>query len=287
MKLTQLFCVISLAFLSGCGLFRNWRDSVGEITEPPPTPSSVSTSQEALISQIDNLLLPNEDCLLPCFGSLYPHQSNTEAIEEFVNQFDADGSKVQIRPHETGGIGISLFFEPAGLFSINLLAEDEQLSSITVGISSVHEWFSETPYNLPDVFRTYGEPDSIFVLIAGPPTRFALVMPYNEQGFMFRYSATYADSQIINGEEPLSICLHPEIVDLNQIDIWLQSEDKIPLVENRQPDLHDEREIRPWWDIQRMANVTVTEFVDFFMSNPQQCFPIPSLAELREQGYVP
>lgn len=287
MKWTQIFCVFSLVFLSGCGLLWNWGEDDNQIVEPQLTPGSDLSLHEGLMSQVHNLIFRADDCVFPCFGGLVPCESSTEAIEDFMEQLEADESMMQLRPYEDSGFGMSIFFEPAGLFSINLQAQDEKLDSITLGISNAHEWLPQIPYNLPEVFTIYDEPDDVYVLVSGPPIGFALVMPYNERGFMFRYTAFYDDTELASNNEPLPICLNQEIVDLQQVDIWLQSPNEAEVIEINQPDLHDDREIRPWWNIQRMANVTVTEFADFFVSHPQECLLIPSLAELREQGYVP
>ena len=280
MKRAFIFCILASVLISGCGLLEELQGTTSEASDQAPAPNA---DIPAIASE---LLFADSDCLLPCFAGLYPGESSVEAIEAFVSQFDVDNEAVRLHQFERA-YSLSLFPEPGGLLLLGFVIEDDKLSYTTVGISSVHDWLSQIPYDLPDLFSTYGEPDDVFILIAGPPTWFTLILPYNEQGFMLRYSATYDDRELASNNEPLPICLNQEVVDLEQIDLWLQNPGELELVESHQPDLREDREYRPWWSIQRMASVTVAQFTDFFVSNPQGCFLIPSLTELREQGYVP
>jgi hypothetical protein len=242
-------------------------------------------TQDELVSQAANLLSMDSSCKLPCFSELFPGTSKVENIEEFLTQFDSEDENVQLRRFETGGYGLSLFFKPAGDLSLVFSVENQLLSLTKIDIASPHVWLSQTPYDLPIVLNQLGSPDDIFVLMAGPPLRFSLVVLYNNQGVMFRYRATYRDTELVSKDEPLPICLHQEVVDLEEIDIWLQSTNSTSLVEEHQPDLRDEREVRPFWNIQRTANISVEEFTDFFLENPQSCLPTRSFSELQEIGY--
>lgn len=280
MKFQLILRTFFLVSLFGCDTTQTI-DTESESLQNQSTPTMENSLTET------DLLMPDLDCEFPCFGGLYPRESNVEDVEEFLAQFNIDGVRVQLNEYDMEGYGIVFFQDDIGMFNIDLLLEDDELSRIIVGISNSQEWLTETPYDLPDIFNIYGEPDDIFVSVSGLPTGFSLVMPFSQHGFMLRYLAYYDENQLPMNDNPLPVCLHAEIVDLQQIDIWLWNVNDGILAEEIQPDLYQANQSRPWWRIQSIADASVTEFVEFVVSNPQECFLLPSLPTLRVEGYTP
>jgi hypothetical protein len=288
MKWVSIISIFIFAFLPSCNLLDIWENasySRSSNIEVESTPNLGPASQGVLLSQAISLLSVDNNCELPCFGGLVPGISNVEDVEEFLAQFDFDGSQAQLRRFETGSYGLFLFFESDGLLSIDLSLEEQRLSLTHIGISSPHAWLSQTPYDLPLILDQMGTPDDIFVLFGGPPLGFTLVLVYNDQGMLFRYQADYLNTELVDSGAPLSICFQSDVVNLRQIDVWLQSPNNDTLVEEYQPDLREDREIRPFWNIEQVANVSAEEVTNFFLENTQGCLPTQSFSDLREMGY--
>jgi hypothetical protein len=248
-----------------------------------PTPNGNDDENELLLQSIVNILGSN-NCELPCFRTLSPSVSTLSDIESFISDIDVNNI-ISEQIAENNRYGFSIF-PSNGLFSLDFITQQQILEQIRIGITEPSSWLPQSIFDMPTLLSDLGAPDSIFMLVAGPPLQYSLVIVYNRSGVLVRYQMNLnREEEIISNKEKIPVCWNGSEVTVQQIDIWLQNAAGETLVQSNQPDLTDVREVRPWWRISEFTNLNEESFAEFFIENPDECVPSMSLDELSNAGY--
>jgi hypothetical protein len=238
-------------------------------------------TQNEFLPQIRRLMDVQTDCKLPCFWTLIPGQSTRDEVAQLIKTIDRNNF-IQDQVDVSEISNFALFFDPVGLLSVNLSTHDSVLQKIRIGLASPYIWLNEHIFEIPQVLNALGQPDDVFILVAGPPLGYTLTVVYNSAGVMVRYRADFSDNEQITLDSPLQLCLSQD--EIYQIDVWIQNIDD-ELVENNLPDLRDEnRDMRPYWTLEHLAGYSVSDFAQAFEDH-KSCIRLPTLRELKAMGY--
>ncbi len=271
-KFTLFFICIMLL---GCNVSLV-RETIANRVLPLPTASP----SYKILSIRRSLISADSDCKLPCFMGLKAGETSLSDLEKSL-------VRVQNTPfiltYFDGGVtyNTSLSQKENGSLLAGFTARNDHLDSISLILSRSSDWLPKNIFLLSNVLDVLGEPDNVYVAIAGPPLSFTMVVVYNRAGVMIRYQAYFKEwvaKQLENTDDPFLICLVPNLVDVNSLYVWLVNPKSGNLVETQLPDLHDDKhETRPFWSIEKMVGINEQQFTRFFIDNPQGCLEAPSL----------
>ena len=256
-----------------------------EDRSPVPALTPTIASQKTILPRIQELMIDNGECTLPCFWGFQPEEATSAEIDQLLASLGAEINLYQVDGQT--GHNSDWFFHPDGLLMLGFSISDHshRLNQTSIILTDPHVWLPKSVLELSEVLKSLGLPTDVFVLIAGPPLRYSLLVLYNDQGVMIRYDIDIEyDPFNIDVDAPLRIC--PSTQETKSIYAWLQNPDSEAPVEENQPDLREaDRPTRTFWPLYRMTGMTVEEFTEFFLENPDGCIEAPSLAALQEKGY--
>jgi hypothetical protein len=250
-----------------------------------PTATSTRPSRSRIL-RIQELMLTNGDCTLPCFWGFNPDEATASDIDDLLSRLGADVDLDLYQVDGYTGYNTAIFFNPDGYLSLgfSIRDRDRRLVRTSIKMTAPEVWLPDSIFELPEVLNSLGQPTDVFILIAGTPLRYSLNILYNDQGVMLRYHIDFGANEPPNLDAPLSLC--PTTQQIHDIYVWLQSPDDEHLVEENQPDLRDaDRDTRPYWPLERLTGIDVEEFTQFIIDNPDGCIEALSLRELRDLGY--
>lgn len=271
-----------------------------------PTPTTeiyqypAAPPHEIILPTVVNLMEVDEDCLLPCFWEFRPGENTTQETTSFVIDTFQQEPGIWIsdeHPDQSNfdpsqrGLDYHWTFLPlsseGGSLQISFGSIDDIVVRIDIDLFMAANWLDDNPFILSELLDTYGTPTHVYMRY--PPTPYylyVLTIVYEEQGFVVEYSFggnTPADDRVLESGRML-ICVEDPSYDL--IEITIQSDGSPrPLLESLLPSLDDPTAFRPFWDIEAMTGLTISEFTEAFSGNPEACIEAYSLAELVEQGY--
>lgn len=274
---------------------------------PTPTPTvfqfPAAPPPEEILPVVLSLMEFNEDCLLPCFWSFHPGETQMDEIGYFV--VDSFQQIPYVSPatnrSEIADVGLgdpsirdidfhSTFLplsSEGGSLEVRFGSIDGLLVRTYVDMFISANWLDSNPFLLSEILSVYGEPTQVYLRYGGAPTlAYILVIVYEDRGFIVEYSfgGNASADERITQERRLLICVEDPTYD--SIQLILQPEDNpTPFIEMLQPTIGDQSAFRPFWAIEDMTGLTIEEFTEAFAGNPEACIEMYSLAELREQGY--
>jgi hypothetical protein len=270
--------------LIGCNM-STFNEIISGELHPLPTASPANVNPSIFRS----LVSASSDCKLPCFMGLRPGETKRGDLEELLGRipnapfapyyFDGGVAFNTILKEKSNGSVLASFKTNKGL-----------LTAISMTLTHSNDWLPKNILLLPNLLNMLGDPDNVYISIAGPPLNFTMVVVYNRAGVMVRYRAYFKENvahRLENTEDPFIVCLVPTFVDLVTLDLWLENPTSGNLVEAQLPFLReDESDIRPFWSIEKMAGINTQQFTNFFVKNPQGCLEAPSMKQLQTEGYV-
>lgn len=239
------------------------------------------------------LLATNEECILPCFWGLTPGESTADNATEIFS------SLTSISHYSTEFTqGFSAISIEDGEYTLNTLVDyesyDNNSSTINVLIVSIseshnlaptfgHSFFGKQfgdlvePYTLPAVLTDLGRPASVLISTSSTDiTRFwqyKILVIYPAVGVVVQYTTQLQPSgeSIIGcpSDAHIDIQLFPagdvdQFVDLLSKTIWAGF---WPPSETPQPG---------WLPIDQATDMTIDEFNELFLNNPDACISTPA-----------
>lgn len=297
-----LFTIFIIISLSSCSVLESKRtnetssnrNSVFEYPEAPPV--------DDILPLVTNLMLVDEDCLLPCFWEFHIGENSEVEVYDFVletfrqvpyislnNERGVSNNLLDPSTQEMDFYQtfLPLSSENGGNLNVIFRFIDNVLVRMDIEFFKAVNWLDVNPFTLSELLHTYGEPTDVYLRYSPAPTiGYALAVAYGEHGFIVEYvygSNASAEERLTN-EGQLLVCNVDPTNDLIYLTLQLDGQ-PIPLIETIQPPIDDESVFRPYWNIEDMAGLSIEEFTKFFVRNPEGCIEIYSLSDLREQGY--
>jgi hypothetical protein len=262
-------------------------------------PSAPPANQ--LLPYVLELMMPDEDCLLPCFWGFHIGQDQIQEVETFVTTtfrqrpyhllaIDRAESEDQI-DSSTEGLDFLASFLPLSVdgdsIHLSFGSVEDLLVRIDVDLFQVTTWSEETIYSLPEVFSVYGIPSQIYLRYTGGITLgYVLVIVYEEAEFTIEYAKNFndVDDEPLDEMDRLIIC--PDDTTYDSIEITIVStEHSVPVRDTLRPPLDNLSVFRPFRNVYFMTGLTVSQFVDIFLMHTSPCIEMLSLHELRGIGY--
>jgi hypothetical protein len=269
--------IISLGLLVGCGTTFGTTQQTVDIETPQITEIGLPARPETL-SDIQALLQSDgEDCQLPCFWGFRPEQSTEDEVLDFL-QPQAVGSNVPEL--------IYYFTDPESqerLFSLNFGTQDQLVKSISVIIREPDSWLPTETLQLTDIISAMPSEPEIYFSINLSQRRYFLTLAYNE-GVLADYAfELQVEGGVVsqNIDNPFLFC--PTLDRTELIDLDLANADAQTLLENSGTQQFISMDLV--WTIECMTGLSVDEFIQQVIENPDECIELPSYPELIEMGY--
>lgn len=307
-KQSSIFAIIALLSIvtvigqaQGCG----------SSTPTPivPIEATVTQPSEEILSAVVELTMADTDCLLPCYWGFRIGESTTHEITDFVVQSFQQPPSISYADTRSETFAESELAINRGIdfyeTFLSLSSESESLQAIFGSIDDIlirvdirllltANWLEENPFVLSEVLETYGQPTYVYMRYSPAPLiGYILALVYEEQGIVIEYgfgntlsSNERLMDERITDEGRLLICNEDATYD--RILLTLQEDgNPVPLIDLLQPSVNDDNlsVVNPFWDIEDMAGLSIEEFTEAFVGNPEACIEAFSLSELREQGY--
>jgi hypothetical protein len=254
-------------------------------TQPTPTafPTAISIlDPPQTLEEVQELLLPDDTCQLPCFWGFRPDFTTSDEVLSFTRRQD-----------EFAGLDsfdVDYYFEDyrEPKLTIIFLVESNMLEAMEITIMP-GDWLPVGTFELSELLaRMPSQPDEIYIMLT--PVLGVVVMPvYADNGvvvhyqFHLKYPGDRLDHQ---ARTPLYLCptfdSDNEIFD-ESVRLWLQNDIGQAFLE-RYAEIEQGTSNR-YWSVERMTGLTVAEFVEQVTEQSDECIELPSMPELREQGY--
>lgn len=169
---------------------------------PPTLPPLPTLDTEGAQILLDELLLNNAGCYLPCFWGITPGKTTWLEAKRFLETF---ASLTGIRVIN-GEIRYGSFHIPFPN-DMGTIAHTYYIENNTVVMITAYNGDLAPDFYLPVLFNTYGQPDSIFIRTFREEEQnsqpFLLDLYYTDQGILMEYSG----GNIEDLGEHLRICL--------------------------------------------------------------------------------
>ena len=255
------------------------------INEIPTVPPAEETLPVVL-----ELLTIDENCMLPCFWDFELGESTTQETTDFVVEafgqvpyiaiYDENEDPNNLLDSSSRGMDFYATFLPLtdGQLEIIFRSIDDILVRVDIKLFKSANWIEKNPFILPVLLSTYGEPTKVYLRYSGASTiGYTLAVVYEEQGFIVEYgfgnnpsSNQRLLSERITDDGRLLICAKDTTYDTIHLTLQIDG-NPIPLTKVLQPPLKTPSVFRPFWDIEDMTGLTIEEFMDAFVDNPEAC----------------
>ena len=272
--------VISVGLiLGGCEAFFALTIKQGSDLQATPIPARVSLPERPeTLSDIQALLQSDgEDCQLPCFWGFRPGYSTEEEVFEFLQPVPIGNNAPELHYYfPEGPVQDSIFWLGFGV-------QEGIVSTIYVTLENPSEWLPAETLELPHLLSVMSSEPAIYFSINLSQRRYFLSLAYDE-GVLVSYAfQLQVEGGIVsqNIDNPFLFC---PTLDRNElIDLDLANEDAQTLLENS--GTQHFISIGLVWTIERMTGLSVNEFIQQVIENPDECIELPSYPELIEIGY--
>lgn len=239
---------------------------------PTATVQSIQTPLPTLNSQnpsiaVKDLLEKNSNCQLPCWWGVIPGRTNWESAK---NALSPIANNVYESTTANQDLTIVTMFFPA---PYPLPGEFRQVyrvkNNLVDRIEILPQHFSK--YSLPNgLLQEFGIPEMIF--LGGSieqPQNFQLILYYPGQGIFALYSNELHPFQ---QQEVLNVCFTESEIAYVDLFLWDPAESFSETL-----DYVFKQYSRPFYEIESVTELTISEFTDLFLSSGQSgCFHSPS-----------
>lgn len=247
-----------------------------------PTPTAFATATDIpeppqTLEEVQELLQPDETCQLPCFWGFRPGYSTEAEVIEFLQPQAVGNNRPDL------GYIFQETPEEDPIFSLGFDVADGIVSTINVNLESPDEWLPPQTLELPYLLSIMPSIPQALISINLSQSRFFLSFAFDE-GVIAQYAFKLrVKGGVVDPFEDNPFLLCPSI-DLNNLIILRLHDGDIQSVleEYGYPTFIKRNKI---WTIERMAGISVEEFVDQIVEASDECIELPSYPDLFEMGY--
>jgi hypothetical protein len=241
---------------------------------------------EELISQMNALLSPREDCILPCFWRLEPGKSTVADIKDFIATHPLKKDFDTLEPYEKDGMTIydlSLRLTENGGLIVQFATLDGKLVYTKVEAHHPINWLLNSPMNLPNMLKALGTPSE--VLVKFPLVQFGGIVwtvIYDKHNTIVQYEFDFQKlADDITSNEPIEMC--PSLEKTFSIQAWLYSDNLNNAMKEKIGKLKQATPAN--WPISAMAKTNTEQFAKLFAIDEDHCLKALSKNELEKQKY--
>lgn len=259
---------------------------------PTATPTSVDLQNTELLTVVQELLRPDEDCQLPCFWGFIPGVSSVSEVQDFwMTTFEIP---LETTLSDDGRIFASFWadFVPQNTNTdifVTMTFRDDVLWLFNITMFDISIWLGDDWLSPPDVLQELPDGTEIFigVRLPGGPSTVSLTLVNTEANIMIRkVYQLHISGNIISPDstEPLLLC--PTENNLIYSSLWiLDDETPISIEEVLGNPTFPGSELAVYQPIEFMTNLSSDEFSEFIHENPDDCVEMLSYSELLDLGY--
>jgi hypothetical protein len=250
---------------------------------PFPTPINLPFAPRAL-DELETLLLPHEECTLPCFWEFRPGFSTIDEVAAFLQLKTGIGYFEDI-------LVLDYHFIEEGstdpIFSITFTVDQGILSWMQVFLEDLDEWLPDNTLSMATLFERVDSEPEIYVSINAATNMFFVLVVHNDKGVMAQYAFEFQEDEFTESNNPIILC--PLMERNTSLVLWLQNEDQ-PTPVQEHIDLPPRSNINGLRDIDEsiefFTGMDSATFIDHITNHATECIEAFSYIELRRRGYV-
>lgn len=260
----------------------------GGNSDATATPSQSDLLNQELLSVVNDLMQPDEDCLLPCFWGFIPGRSSLIDIKDFWTTIIR--LPIETTPSEDDVTFASFWtdFLPRNAYtdiSFSMTFKGDVLWLLKVSTFNTSIWLEDDWLSLWRVLQEVGN-DDIEYYIGVRQGQIVLILLDITSNIMIQktYSFQANSNMSPDNDTPLQLC--PTLDNLIYTSLWLLSDDTSISIEEiiGNPTLPGSK-LASYEPIEVMSNLNSEEFSNLIRENPENCLDILSYAKLIELGY--
>lgn len=243
-------------------------------TVTPPTDIEILLQPSSDLEGIQQALVTENECELPCFLGLQPGITASDDVLELTPlDFEPDN----LNSYRSQFVHVSDDEIETPLFLMGLTVVDEILSQLTITILDADEWLPKNSIDLPSLLALQiDERPEIFIHIS--PTRFqtSIYIYYSEPEMLFQYRLqlnAVDDDFPGTSDNPLLLC--PSIDNHGFMQFRLRSPELAyddTLYNLHLAQLIEERDIV---DVERLTGLDAQTFQNQIVEDPDECIELP------------